>query len=86
MNDQGFSSIGEFINLPKTKKPPAHDWQDLALEVIAQIKPPKEKRNSIFRICKQYPRAQVLQSLNDTKELCKTGEKWKYFFKIINGK
>jgi hypothetical protein len=74
-----------FGNKPKPKKPPAHQWQDLALQIIDQLDVPAFKRNSVFLICKKHSRAYVERCLNDTKELCKTGEKWKYFFKVIAG-
>ncbi|MFA5644610.1 MAG: hypothetical protein WC928_03755 [Patescibacteria group bacterium] len=68
------------------KKPPAHQWQDLALRIIKELSIPDFKRNSVFKICKDNPETRIMQSLNDTKELCKTGQKWQYFFKIINPK
>ena len=37
-----------------------------------------------FKICKDMPQQRVQQALTDTKELCDKGEKWKYFFKVIN--
>jgi len=74
----------------KIVKPPAYDWQQFALEIIKQLDVPGSKRNSVFLICKKYPRTYVEKCLNETKELCPTGESWKYFFKVIeankNGK
>lgn len=69
----------------KPVKPPAYEWQDLALKVIKELGIPNGKRNSVFRVCKENPKEVILQALNDTKELCETGAKWKYFFKIIVG-
>ncbi len=69
-----------------TKKPPAYQWQDLALKIIKELSIPVEKRNSVFKACKQYPKNFIEKCFNDTKELCQTGEKWKYFFKIVGGK
>jgi len=63
-------------------KPPAFEWQDLALKIIAEFAVPDFKRNSIFRICKQNSKELVEKAINETKELCKAGEKWKYFFKV----
>lgn len=65
-------------------KPPAYQWQELALRVIKELNLPPVKRSSVFKICKEKPKMLVEKALNDTKELCKTGEKWKYFFKIIS--
>ena len=85
-----FQKVGDIFNNIKnikTKtKPPAYLWQEFALEVIKELSIPNFKRNSVFKICKQFPRALVEKALNDTKELCQTGQKWKYFFKIINQK
>ena len=67
-------------------KPPAYPWQDLALRVIAELSVPGFKRNSIFQICRNQPPAVVEIALNDTKELCLSGEKWKYFLKIIGNR
>lgn len=64
-------------------KAPAYEWQDLALRIIAELEIPKEKRNSTFQVCKKFPKVIVEKALSDTKELCQTGEKWRYFFKII---
>ncbi|MFH1522559.1 MAG: hypothetical protein ABIE43_01920 [Patescibacteria group bacterium] len=66
------------------KKPPAYEWQDLALRVIKELNIPNFKRNSVFKICKDNSKSYIEKCLNDTKELCHTGQKWKYFFKLIN--
>ncbi len=87
---KGLKKLGDLFGLPKvkgqfsqTKKPPAYQWQELALRVINELGIPDFKRNSIFRICKTKPHSFVEKCLNDTKELCQTGEKWKYFFKVV---
>lgn len=69
-----------------TKKAPAYKWQDLALRVIQELSVPNFKRSSVFKVCKNNPEQFILQCLNDTKELCETGEKWKYFFKVVGSK
>jgi hypothetical protein len=74
-----------FTQLPQAKKPPAYKWQDLALRIIQELAVPGFKRNSVFKICKDNPEEVVLKALNDTKELCKIGNKWQYFFKVIAG-
>lgn len=80
-------SLGEiFANKKPSKKPPAYEWQDLALRIIKDLNIPNFKRNSVFKACKEHPKEFVLQALNDTKELCEKGEKWKYFFKILGQK
>ncbi len=66
------------------KKPPKYEWQDFALRIIDELGIPGFKRGSVFKICKEYPKDAVLKCLNDTKELCKKGETWRYFFKLIN--
>lgn len=64
-------------------KPPAYLWQDLALRVQRELNIPAFKRSSVFKACRDYPRSVIERCLADTKELCKGGEKWKYFFKIL---
>ena len=78
-----FEAIGKVLSQKQSKKPPAYEWQDLALRVIEELRVPKLKKNSVFKACKENPRVFVEQCLNDTKELCKAGECWKYFFKLI---
>ncbi len=68
------------------KKAPAYQWQELALKVITDLNIPANKRSSVFMACKKFSRQQVERALNDTKELCQTGEMWRYFFKIIDKK
>ena len=88
MEEQEFSSLGQIFQTKKkvaVKKPPAYPWQDLALNIIKDLGVPAMKRNSVFQVCKKYSREQIERALNDTKELCKSGERWKYFFKVIAG-
>lgn len=73
-------------NRPTVTKAPAYEWQEMALKIIKELSVPPVKRSSIFRVCKQYPKQIIERALNDTKELCKSGEKWRYFFKIIDVK
>lgn len=73
-------------NRQEPKKQPAYEWQDLALRVINELDVPGFKRASVFQACKKHGKTFIEMSLNDTKELCKSGEKWKYFFKIITAK
>ena len=83
---ENLKSFGELMKNRVAKKPPAYQWQDLALRVIKELNIPGNKRSSVFRACKQNARQIVERAMNDTKELCKTGEKWRYFFKIIDKK
>ena len=82
-----FESLGSIFVQKKrqvVKKPPAYPWQDLALKIIAELNVPNFKRASIFKICRDYPKDFVERCVNDTKELCKSGEKWKYFLKVVS--
>lgn len=72
-----------FKNKKPSVKPPAYEWQDFALRVIDELRVPGFKRNSVFKVCKQYPKEIVEKAMNDTKELCEDGECWKYFFKVL---
>lgn len=65
-------------------KPPAYEWQDLALRIIQELGVPPFKRNSVFRVTKNNSKEFVEKALNETKELCRSGEKWKYFFKVVD--
>ena len=71
------------LQTKKTTHPPAHQWQELALAIIKELRIPNYKRNSVFKVCKDHHKEFILQCLNDTKELCEQGEAWKYFFKVI---
>lgn len=85
MNDDNFESFASiWQSKKKTVKPPAYRWQELALEVIKELNVPANKKSSVFKACRDKGEKLVRQALIDTKELCQTGEKWKYFFKIIN--
>ena len=82
-----FESLGSiFVQKKgvKAKKPPAYPWQDLALKVVAELGIPNFKRASVFKICRDHSKEFVERCLNDTKELCKSGESWKYFLKVCN--
>jgi len=82
-----FEGFGEIIKKKQpAKKAPAHQWQDLALKIVNDLGIPNFKRGAIFKVCKENKKEVVLQALNDTKELCHSGQKWKYFFKIIGDK
>ena len=80
---EGPQKLSELLKIPKQKKPPAYQWQDLALRIISDLNVPNFKKNSVFRVCKENSQAVIERALNDTKELCQTGEKWRYFFKVI---
>ncbi len=78
--------IKEIIKNKQTKKAPAYQWQDIALKIIKELSIPDFKRSSIFKVCRDNNQAIINQALTDTKELCNTGEKWKYFLKILSAK
>jgi hypothetical protein len=82
--DKGFEKMSDLFNKRAVKKPPAYQWQDLALRIIKELNIPLNKKGSVFKVCKTEPRNFIETCLNDTKELCQTGEKWKYFFKLVN--
>jgi len=84
MND--FSSFSEIMAKKKSVKPPAYPWQDLALSVIKELSIPNFKRGSVFKVCKEKTPEEIRRAITDTKELCQAGEKWKYFFKVIEKK
>lgn len=81
--NKGFEDLKAILKTKATKKPPAYEWQELALRIINELNIPNFKRNSVFKVCKNNPKSFIERCLNDTKELCQTGEKWKYFFKLI---
>jgi hypothetical protein len=82
-NNQEINNIGDILANRKVVKPPAYEWQDLALRIIQELKIPNFKRGSVFKVCKDMPKNVVEKALNDTKELCHAGVKWQYFFKVI---
>lgn len=84
--DRQFSSLSDILKNRQTIKPPAYPWQDLALQIIKELNIPNFKRAAIFKVCRDLPEHKIKIALNDTKELCKTGATWKYFFKIIDSK
>jgi hypothetical protein len=81
-----FQKINNIFLHKKSVKPPAYQWQDLALRLIKELNIPQAKRSSVFKICRDNPKHFIEQCLNDTKELSKSGERWRYFFKLINQK
>lgn len=86
MPEPSFQSFSDILKNKKTVKPPTFPWQDLALRIIKELNIPGFKRSAVFKVCKDKPAHVIETALNDTKELCKTGAAWKYFFKIIDQK
>ncbi len=78
--------IGDIFSQKKTIKPPAYEWQDLALKIIHELAVPNFKRSAVFKVCKENPRAFVEKCFDDTKELAHERESWRYFFKLIDKK
>lgn len=81
-----FADIFKARQTVKAVKAPTYPWQDLALKVIKELSIPAFKRSSVFKICKEKEVHQIERAINDTKELCQSGDKWKYFFKVIDAK
>lgn len=81
-----FESLADIFKEKKVVKAPAYPWQDLALRIIKELNIPGFKRGAVFKVCRDIPFHKVMLALNDTKELCKTGASWKYFFKIVDMK
>ena len=85
--DKGFEQLKDIFKARQAvKKPPAYEWQDLALKIIKELSIPNFKRNAVFKVCKENSKFYIERCLNETKELCRTGAKWKYFFKLISQK
>ncbi|MBU1037003.1 hypothetical protein KKF32_03125 [Patescibacteria group bacterium] len=79
-----WQKVNDIFKQKKAFKPPAYPWQELALQVIEELNIPNFKKNAVFKVCKDYPKSFIERCLNDTKELCQTGKKWQYFFKLVN--
>lgn len=82
--DIGPQRFKDILANKKSIKPPAYPWQDLALRIITELNIPIKKRNAVFLVCKQHSKNFIEKCLNDTKELAKKGERWRYFFKLIS--
>ncbi|MBT4516672.1 MAG: hypothetical protein HOC78_02140 [Candidatus Komeilibacteria bacterium] len=65
------------------KRTTAYQWQDFALFIIKELDIPQSKKNSVFKICKDYDKNYVEKCLDDTKELAQGAGRWRYFFKLI---
>ncbi len=86
-SNDGLLNIKDIYDKKKpAKKPPAFEWQDLALRIIAELGIPGNKRSAVFKACKDNPKHIIEKALNDTKELVKEGEAWRYFFKLVGKK
>jgi hypothetical protein len=83
MEQDTWQQIGSIFAKKSQKKPPAYEWQDLALRVIKELNIPDFKRSAVFKVCKERPASFINLCLNDTKELCSTGSQWQYFFKLV---
>lgn len=79
----GPEEIKKLLKRRETIKPPAYEWQDLALRVIRELGVPRYKKSAVFKICKEYHKTAIERAFNETKELAHK-ERWKYFFKVIN--
>jgi len=87
MTTNDFSSLSQILAAKKATpriKPPAYPWQDLALKVITELGIPNFKRSAVFKVCRDYPSNIIEAAIIDTKELCDSGQKWAYFFKVLD--
>ncbi len=82
--DDGLQSLGGLFGKVEEKKPPAYQWQEVALNIIKEFNVPFNRKSSVFKACKDKHKNVVARCITDTRELCKSGEKWRYFFKLIN--
>jgi hypothetical protein len=87
-SQEGFKSLGSLFTQKRVadKKPPAYQWQDLALRVVKELNIPPFKKSSVFKICRDNSKEFVEMCLTDTQELCHDGERWKYFFKVVDNR
>jgi hypothetical protein len=76
-------NLADILKRRTIVKPPAYEWQDFALRVIKELGIPDFKRSAVFKICRDQHKNTVEKAMNETKELCQTGSKWQYFFKVI---
>lgn len=79
-----FKGIKDFLNRQSSIKPPFYQWQELALRAVKELNIPANKKAAVFKVCRDLPKQYILNCLNDTKELAKEGEKWRYFFKLTD--
>ncbi|MFH1744558.1 MAG: hypothetical protein ABH881_00090 [bacterium] len=93
MNNDDFSDINKIFKKKeqdvasgKIKKTTAYQWQELALKIIEELNVPNFKRSAVFKACKENSKIFIERCLTDTKELCKSGDGWKYFFKAVTNK
>lgn len=85
MAGENIKTFGELMKKRVApKKAPTFQWQELALKIIQEFDVPTNKKSSVFKVCKQHSKLIIERALSDTKELCKSGEKWRYFFKVID--
>ena len=84
--DAGFEDFKQILKTKaaKIKKSPVYEWQDLALKVIRDLNIPDFKKNSVFKVCKENSKIFIERCMDDTKELCQSGDRWKYFFKLTD--
>ena len=68
------------IKVPEKKRPILR-WQDLALEIIKEMRVEPKQKGSVFKICKQDEKTAMI-AFNDCKELNKPHIK--YFFKVYS--
>ncbi len=79
-------SIQDIFKNKQKVKAPAYAWQDMALKIINELGVPNFKRSSVFKVCKELDRNFVEKCFDDTKELAKGQDAWRYFFKLTSQK
>jgi hypothetical protein len=81
---QNMDSIQDIFKSKKITKAPAHMWQEMALKIITELNVPPFKRSSVFKVCKNLERNFIEKCFDDTKELAKGKDAWRYFFKLTS--
>lgn len=79
-------SIQDIFKNKKPVKHPAYVWQEMALKIINELAVPPFKRSAVFKVCRDLDRNIIEKCFDDTKELAKEGETWRYFFKLTSQK
>lgn len=79
--NKGLTKIEFNLDRYKDKKAPKYEWQQLALDIIEELK--ADNKGLIFKICKQFPKSYIEKCLNDTRELAKGDKRDRYFVKLI---
>ena len=74
-------SLASILKTRQSHKLPAHQWQQLALDIIASLQDGNTKRSSIFKCCKQDEQ-RARWAWGEARELGKLHSL--YYLKIYN--